>query len=117
MANNFTDQVYKKARDVFDNQKYDVSWDTFLKDTVKPRSLLASDGPNSVHAEGLDKLAKEDEVYSSGDKDLMCDALRIALACSQKTEMLLGSAEADTMTVVKRWFGDSGSDTANKATM
>jgi hypothetical protein len=207
MASNFTDQVYKKASDIFDNHKFEANWDTFLKSSVKPRSLLASDGPNTVHAEGLDKLraklanavkesgtdgkapatmakviidgakggtpndtwvsraaamkmlkhlyrhsksgaqdvwiysppkdyaawifdelkgseadvldklAKEDEVYSSGDKDVMCDALKIALACSQKTEVLLGTAEADTMTVVKRWFGDAGSETANKATV
>ena len=205
MANNFTDQVYKKASEVFNGHTYQADWDTYLKDTVKARALLAADGPSTAHAANLDKLraklanavkesgaggkapsalgkvivdcakagtpadqwqsraaalkmlkhlyrhsktgaqdvwvysppqaytawifdevkgsetevleklAKEDEVYSSGDKDVMCDALRIALACSMKTETLLGAAEADTLTVVKSWFGDAGSEAANKA--
>jgi len=203
--NNFTDQVYKKASDVFDNQTFERSWDTFLRDTVHPRALLAADGPATSHAEGVEKLRariaelvrnsgaggktpssagalllaaakagtppdkwreraaglkllkhfyrhqktgaqdvwvysppkdyaswifdaingtesdalakldKEEEVYTSGDKDVMCDALRIALTCSQKTEMLLAAAAPETMEVVKRWFGDAGSETANKA--
>lgn len=205
MANNFTDQVYKKATDIFDNHKYEANWEAYLKDTVKPRSLLAADGPSTTHAGNLDKLraklanevkesgaggktpstlakvivdcakggtpndkwvgraaamkmlkhlyrhsksgaqdvwvysppkaysawifdevkgteaevleklAKEEEVYSSGDKDVMCDALKIALACSQKTETLLGTASEDTLKVVKRWFGDAGSEAKNKA--
>jgi hypothetical protein len=205
MANNFTDQVYKKASDVFDNQTFEPSWDIFLRDTVHPRALIASDGPNTAHAEGaeklrgriaelvrnsgaggkapstagqlllaaaktgtppdkwreraaglkllkhfyrhvktgaqdiwvysppkdyaswifdaisgsetevVEKLNKEDEVYTVGDKDVMCDALRIALTCSQKTEMLLASAAPETLEVVARWFGDAGSETANKA--
>lgn len=205
MANNFTDQVYKKATEVFDSQKFQPDWNDYLKDTVKPRSLLADDGPSTVQAAALDKLraklanalketgsdgkkpasmaqllidcakggtpadkwparaaalkmlkhfyrhaktgaqdvwvysppkdyaawifdevkgsesdvlaklAKEDEVYSSGDKDVMCSALHCALACSQKTETLLAGGEADTLAVVKRWFGDAGSEAANKA--
>ena len=204
MANNFTDQVYKKACDVFVNHKYEAAWQTFLKDTVHAPDLFAAAGPNVTHAEGLEKLRKklaeevknsgkggkktsldeviidcaksgtpadkwpervaalkmlkhfyrhskrgaqdvwiysppkdymawifaemagseadigkklrkESEIYSKGDKDVMCSALKIALACSQKTETLLAGGEAGTLDVVKRWFGDAGSDAANKA--
>lgn len=207
MANNFTDQVYKLASAVFDTQTFEPGWESFLKDKVQPRALMASEGLNALHADGLeklrakladsvkasgvagqlpsttakviiagakggspgdqwvaraaaikmlkhlyrhsksgaqdvwiysppkdyaswifdevkgsealllDKLAKEDEVYTSSDKDLMCDALKIALACSQKTEVLLGAGAAETLEVVQRWFGDAGSETANKATV
>lgn len=52
-------------------------------------------------------LEKEDEIYSDSDKNVMCDALKIALACSQKTEKLLCDGEAETLKVVKRWFAES----------
>jgi hypothetical protein len=44
----------------------------------------------------------------------MCDALKIALACSQKTEKLLADGGAETVNAVKRWFADG--DTTEQQT-
>lgn len=205
MANNFTDQVYKKISDVFVNHQFGASWNKFVRDTAHLPDLFAPDGPNVMHAAGLDRLrgrlaeavrdsgldgktpltideviavcaksgtpankwperaatikmlkhfyrhnkvgaqdvwiysppkdyskwifdevagselvvadrlGKEDEVYSSADKDVMCDALRLALMCSQKAEILLASGATATLDVVKRWFGDAGTEAGNQA--
>ena len=199
MANNFTDQVYKKIRTVIATQKFEGDWQTFIKTSVGASGLLSETGLSTAHAEGPEKLRqeiikkakgtkkkasasatadtiiaaakpgspdtswqeraaaikmlkhlyryekrgaqdvwiysppkaykkwifaelvgdekavkgrlkKETEIYTDSDKKTMCSALKIALTCSQKAVKLLGTPNAETLAVVKRWFG--GADDA-----
>jgi Lysine-specific metallo-endopeptidase len=57
------------------------------------------------------KLQKCEEVYSEAEKDVMVDALQLALACSQKAEYLLVAASEETQKIVRRWFGTEQSST------
>lgn len=198
--NNFTDQVYKKVRDVVTNQKFESDWQSFLRDSVHVDKLLAADGPNSAEAAGLERLRskiqkdgsckpgakltagkvvvsaaksgqpegkwidraatvkmlkhfyryskrgaqdvwiysppkaytkwifdevqgndaaviasieKEEEIYTESEKAVMCQALGIALACSQKTEKLLADCSKETRAVVTRWFADDATTAAD----
>lgn len=55
------------------------------------------------------KLTQEKEVYSSGDRVVMCDALQEAAAWCQKIQIDLPKSEA----VVRRWFLDAGATAQN----
>ena len=55
-------QAYKKAREIFETQKFaggDPDWEKFLKNDVASLSILANGGPNPAHADGCDKLRKK----------------------------------------------------------
>lgn len=52
------------------------------------------------------KLELTEEVYSSGDRTVMCDALGQALGATQKAGIKLASADAGTKATVKAWFAD-----------
>ncbi|MES1172328.1 MAG: M35 family metallo-endopeptidase [Bacteroidota bacterium] len=51
----FTD-VYTQARNVVVSQKFEAEWQKFLSDTCHVPGLLAADGFQSAHANGLEKL-------------------------------------------------------------
>jgi hypothetical protein len=53
-----------------------------------------------------ERLEKEEEVYTAGDKKLMCDALQLARKWSLDAVAKLGSPSDDTKAVVRRWFAD-----------
>jgi Lysine-specific metallo-endopeptidase len=52
------------------------------------------------------KLALTEEVYTWSDRDVMTDALCQALASAQKAVAKLGSPDANTTALVRRWFAD-----------
>ncbi len=57
----------------------------------------------------LRKIQKTEEIYSENEKNAIVDGLQIALSCSQKTEMLLATANEATLKIVARWFGSESS--------
>jgi hypothetical protein len=53
------------------------------------------------------KLAYDDEIFSSDDRQWMCDALFIARKVAMDAQTKLASPNDDTKDVIKRWFIDS----------
>ncbi len=55
------------------------------------------------------RLGMMDEIFSAGERDLMCNALSVALKVSQDALVKLDDNKASTTDVVKRWFFDEDS--------
>lgn len=55
------------------------------------------------------KLLKEEEIFSDTEKNVMVQALQIALSCSQKAMHLLAKPTDTTLEAVTRWFCDDKS--------
>ena len=81
--------------------------DVWVYSPPKAYSKWIFDEIEGTEAAIASKLDKEDEIYTDADKKVMCDALKIALSCSQKTEKLLSEGADTTVAVVKRWFAQS----------
>ncbi len=62
------------------------------------------------------KLGKDTEVYSKGERKMMCEALALALEWSLFAVAKLGFGDATTKAVVKRWFGDENTTDAQITT-
>jgi len=54
--NNYTDQVYKKSRELFTTQKFEGEWQKFIHEKINVDSLLSATGPSTAYADALDKL-------------------------------------------------------------
>ena len=52
------------------------------------------------------KLNKEDEVYSAGERKIMCDALQLALTWTMDAMIKLSDGKDTTLAMVRRWFAD-----------
>lgn len=61
------------------------------------------------------KLDKTAEVYSSAERDIMCDALGHALAATQKACIKLSALDKDATATVKSWFADENTTDAQIA--
>lgn len=196
---NFSERVYKKAREVLTTQSFDPQWQAFLEGVVHANELFGDGGPSVLAQNGLIKFREELEsqarrqncsvakimiaaakagkpdskwnlrvaffcillhfsrhakrgaqdvwiysppeaflrwifeeiqgseakieaklqkglgIFSEVEKDLMVQALQIALACSQKTEALLANPDERCLAVVARWFGDAQTGPAELA--
>ncbi len=53
------------------------------------------------------KLGEDAEIFSSEDRDLMCDALHISCKIAMDAMTKVATPTADTKEVVKRWFLDA----------
>lgn len=53
------------------------------------------------------RLGKTSEVYSSGERKIMGEALLLALNWSLNVVAKLGNADADTKKIVRKWFADT----------
>lgn len=53
------------------------------------------------------KLNKEDEVYSAGERKIMCDALQLALTWTMDAMSKLTDGKDDTLSMIRRWFADA----------
>jgi len=199
-------EAFEKARTVIKNQKFEDSWQKFLKNEAKISELFEESGPNNTKADALEKirnklksmsrgavgafflgggvadtiikaskngtengkdaeraatlkmlrhlylssqrgaqdvwtyagtkafakwvydeitgdekaykykLGKDTEVYSKGDRKMMCEALALALEWSLFAVTKLGSGDETTKAVVKRWFGDENTTDAQITT-
>lgn len=62
-------------------------------------------------------LKEDDETFGTGNRKMMSDSLQLARKWSTDVQIKLGSADAKTLEVVKRWFHlDTDSDAQVKAT-
>jgi hypothetical protein len=55
-------------------------------------------------------LAQENEIYSPEEREIMCDALLLALNWSQDAVRKLGAPDDEARKVVRRWFADEDCD-------
>lgn len=82
----FTDQVYKKSREVLKNQKFEKAWEEFISTKVHASALLAADGPVEAHANGPDLLRKKVEDDKRANADIILEASKNAKSAGKWQE-------------------------------
>jgi hypothetical protein len=113
MANNFTDQVYDKAKDVANSHSFAGEWLDFLTTTVKIKGLFGSDGFASTHAAGLDKLRERLAASTTGKDAASSVGAAIVAAATAGTPTDKWTERAATIKALKhlyRWVQRGAQD-------
>ncbi|MCF6281358.1 MAG: M35 family metallo-endopeptidase [Candidatus Polarisedimenticolaceae bacterium] len=104
MANNYTDQVYKKAQNVATNHKYNKDWQDFVSTKLQLKGLLATDGLAETYVAGLDKLREKLEASTKGTNAASSVGAAIVAAAEQGDPANKWNERAATLKMLKHLY-------------
>lgn len=104
MANNFTDQVYEKAKGVATGHSFAGEWLDFLSTTIQIKGLFGSDGLSTTHAAGLDKLRERLAASTTGKNAAASVGAAIVAAATAGTPTEKWAERAATLKTLKHLY-------------